>query len=446
MNYQLILGRIKDRDITLEEITRMDLDSKTKAILLYAYYEVNKMSYELKRLLNQAFWSENEEMLRVKKRLIERSKQNSKFFDIGFFKNLIMGKVRNQNEAGKVVVGDKTFLGGQAQFQKYVKCLANQSLEDALELCEKSPYANNKSVMAQRISVLKAMERYEDAAILSDQYKAFYGRDVGIHCNAPVQDHKSKAISVDDVIKEIARLRDADKFEEALDLCENGPYADNTNVLVQRVGLLKELGRLEEALDICEQPNLSYKPAFIELRVAVLKQLERYEEAFALCEMPGWQNNMTIMMQRVYILIALDRLDEALDITQKSQYEDVRRFGRVVVKIITSKMEIEEAIAEVENTTNSLDYERWITLVGKVNFLISRHMQTSSLIGYLEFLLQVNVQSETKQIVSYVSEVTRLREIRDDLGNRLRKSASGELDSSEGSKHKLNLAFRNDLC
>ncbi len=312
MNYQLILGKIKDRDINLEEITRMDLDSKTKAILLYAYYEVNKMGYNIKQLLNQEFWTEDGEMLWLKKRLVERNKQNSKFFDIGYFNNLIVGSAKNSTV---------------------------NSVEGSL----------------------------------------------------------------------------------------------------QRISLLRATGELEEALNLCEQPRLAANLTIIKQRIAILKQLERFEEALELCENGPFQDNLAIFIQRIYVLIALGRLDEALKLVKKNRSKNVKILSGLIAKIKWIKIDIDRVIADVEDTGNAITYDSWVLLIEKVEFLINQRAVTNCIGGYLDFLLQVNVQTTGEEFNNYLRDIAHIRRLRDNLSKNLRQLASEVPDGDEGSKHSLNI-------
>ncbi len=293
MNYQSILGRIKDRDITLEEITRMDLDSKTKAILLYAYYEGNKMSYNIKLLLSQEFWTDDEEMFDLKNKLAKRSKQNNKLFEVGYFMNLIIGS-RTVNSTSSLM--------------------------------------QNNQEMAT-----------------------------------------SETNAYNDLIEQIVQLMNDGKLNEALTLCEMTEFCDDEQVIIQHVKTL----------------------------------------------------------------IALDRLDEALALIQQYRFRGSKSLKNLVAKIRRIKMDIDSSITEVKNFNNFIDYNNWYSLVCKVRLLIDQQGATRSIVEYLDFLLQVNVRGSRYCHREYINNVLRIRDLRDNFVNRLRKSAGEEPDSGEVAQHTL---------
>ncbi len=245
MNYENILNRIRNKEITEQKIMELKGSDIDKTILLFAYYEYNKLNYQLLNLIKtkKEEYADNAKNLEILKKLIIKSKQKEMFFNMEFYIKL----------CSNVAI--------------YIKFLTKEArYEEAIKVCEREEYLNNRTIQSQRISLLIHLKRLDEALSLCDN---------PYYCNhGVIQGLKVK----------ILRLQH--RYEEAITICENPEYQNISHIQLQHILILKKLNKLDKALDICSQECFLNSPHIQYQRIKILVELGRTEEALEISNNP----------------------------------------------------------------------------------------------------------------------------------------------------------------
>ena len=191
MNMYVLLNKIKNSEITENEIRNLAIFDPLKTVLLYAYYEINKLNFKIPNLLKQKRkeYENNPYGILVIKKLTERSRAKSPFFNSSFFLNLLempdlkITEIKQEND----------FL-----VKKIKEYKEKGDIKSALKICESPFYANRADIQYEHIIMLYHLG----------------------------------------------------ENDQILQICKNPNFQNLSQIQYHHIKLLKQLGNIEEALKI----------------------------------------------------------------------------------------------------------------------------------------------------------------------------------------------------
>lgn len=163
MDYELILQKIKGQKITLEEIKALHCPLFNRFILEYAFYEWNNMSFFIPKLLKDAQerFASSRKHLKTIKKLVERSRQKNKFFDIKFFQRLMI--VETPQSTIEDDLEEKNNKTTQETINRLKKLNQEECYDEVIAIGSSFTYQNNENIQLQVIKSYMSLERLAKA-------------------------------------------------------------------------------------------------------------------------------------------------------------------------------------------------------------------------------------------------------------------------------------------
>lgn len=142
-----------------------------------------------------------------------------------------------------------------------------------------------------------------------------------------------KKIKIDSS-KKIKVLTKQRKFKEALKLCNNPLFNNDTLINSQKIKVLCKLRRFDEALFVCNLPQFRDSFNIQTQKIKVLIMQKRLEEALAICDEERFINYSPVQAEKVVILTKLERYQEAYDLCSNEKFISDITFINLGIKLL----------------------------------------------------------------------------------------------------------------
>lgn len=314
MSYREILDDIRNNNISLDDINNLDCSEINKVILIFVYYEVNKLDFQIPNFLKikKIEFEYDVEAEKIIRKLLERSRQKMKLFDVEFYENMLTN-CSNKNKENKTTY-DLNYL----EAVNYIKNqISEGNIKDALAICEDQKYSNSPIVQFCHIKILNNCENLEEALKICKKQNFKHNTNI-------------RMLQIKILIK-------LGRIEAALAVCNEPFFKNNSVIQGQHIRILfnyyKNDKGINKALEICQKSNFYNKYSVQTVHINILLDMGNIDEALRICNRDCFQLNQHIQEKHMKILISLDRIDEALAIGTKPCFVKCPAIQELVIQI-----------------------------------------------------------------------------------------------------------------